>query len=246
MQRRKFLQAAISAPLVPGVALAADTKETNRIGVTDWTIGARAELKAFDFAKEIGLGCVQVSYNPEATGDQYDLAGEKSQEAVLARSEELESRLHLRQWEFSTNGPSSLTPRRWNGQSVGLRSRVRSGKTSCSLLFFGKNDLKDDKEGTAETIKRLNLVSPVAEEHGISLGLETTIDADEHLHIIESVGSDAVKVYYDLGNSHGNGYDIDAEIRKLGKDLICEVHCKDKDGGIFGKGKLISFLPQKH
>ncbi|MEM7015348.1 MAG: sugar phosphate isomerase/epimerase family protein, partial [Verrucomicrobiota bacterium] len=106
------------------------------------------------------------------------------------------------------------------------------------MAFFGKNNLKDDAEGTAETIKRLKQVAPLAEDRNVILGLETTIDADEHLHIIESVDSPAVQVYYDTGNSHGNGYDIEKEIRQLGKELICEVHVKDKSKKIFGEGEV--------
>jgi sugar phosphate isomerase/epimerase len=36
-----------------------------------------------------------------------------------------------------------------------------------------------------------------------------------------------VKVYYDVGNSTYNGFDILKEIRWLGKDRICEFHLKD-------------------
>ena len=38
--------------------------------------------------------------------------------------------------------------------------------------------------------------------------------------------------------SHGNGYDIEKEIRQLGNELICEVHVKDKSGKIFGEGEV--------
>jgi sugar phosphate isomerase/epimerase len=50
------------------------------------------------------------------------------------------------------------------------------------------------------------------------------------------VGSRAVQVYYDMGNSHKMGYDIYKEIRLLGQH-ICEFHAKDYDG-LFGKGTI--------
>ena len=46
--------------------------------------------------------------------------------------------------------------------------------------------------------------------------------------IIDRIGSPAVKVYYDVGNSTDKGYDVYAEIRELGKHkLLCEFHAKD-------------------
>ena len=57
------------------------------------------------------------------------------------------------------------------------------------------------------------------------------------MDIIERVGSPAVKVYYDVGNSKKRGYDIYREIRALGKENICEFHAKDYQG-TFGKGEI--------
>jgi len=48
-----------------------------------------------------------------------------------------------------------------------------------------------------------------------------------------------VLVYYDVGNSQQNGFDIYKEIRWLGKDRICEFHLKDNPR-LLGSG-LIDF-----
>jgi len=56
------------------------------------------------------------------------------------------------------------------------------------------------------------------------------------MDIIDRVGSPAVKVYYDVGNSRKAGYNIYKEIRQLGR-LICEWHAKDNDD-LYGKGSI--------
>jgi sugar phosphate isomerase/epimerase len=56
------------------------------------------------------------------------------------------------------------------------------------------------------------------------------------MQIIDAVGSPAVRVYYDVGNSHKAGYDIYQEIRQLGAH-ICEFHAKDYDD-LYGKGSI--------
>ncbi len=68
------------------------------------------------------------------------------------------------------------------------------------------------------------------------MGIESWLSAEQHIEILERVGSPAVKVYYDVCNSNDRGYDIYKEIRLLGK-RICEVHCKE-NGVLLGQGKV--------
>ena len=56
------------------------------------------------------------------------------------------------------------------------------------------------------------------------------------MRIIDRVGSPAVKVYYDVGNSTDKGRDVLKEIRTLGK-LICELHAKD-GRHMLGQGRI--------
>ena len=44
-------------------------------------------------------------------------------------------------------------------------------------------------------------------------------------------------MYYDVGNSHTQGYDIYEEIRWLGNKQICGFHAKDYKF-LFGQGKV--------
>ncbi len=102
--------------------------------------------------------------------------------------------------------------------------------------FFGKADLRNDPQAVEAVIELLKRLAPNAEKAGVILGLESWLSADEHLKIIERVGSPAVQVYYDVGNSQEAGYDIFKEIRLLG-NRICEIHAKDyKD--LYGKGSM--------
>ena len=48
------------------------------------------------------------------------------------------------------------------------------------------------------------------------------------------VGSEWLQIYYDLGNSTGNGYDVASELRLIGNDRLCEVHLKDWSTPLLG------------
>ena len=56
------------------------------------------------------------------------------------------------------------------------------------------------------------------------------------MRLLDRIGSPAVKVYYDVGNSTDKGYNVYKEIRLLGK-LICELHAKDASY-MLGQGRI--------
>jgi L-ribulose-5-phosphate 3-epimerase len=80
-------------------------------------------------------------------------------------------------------------------------------------------------------------LGPEAEKAGVILGLEDTISAEDNVRIMERSRSKAVSVYYDVGNSTRNGFDVVKEIRWLGKSRICQIHLKDNPG-YMGEGKI--------
>ena len=133
------------------------------------------------------------------------------------------------------NIPYKSDPRaeEWAVDSIEVAKAM--GVDVVLLAFFEKGDLKNDAQGTEETIKRLKKVAPIAEDNGIIFGLETWLSAEEHMYILDSVGSPNVKVYYDTANSNKMGYDIYSEIRSLGTENICEFHAKE-NGNLLGEG----------
>jgi L-ribulose-5-phosphate 3-epimerase len=104
------------------------------------------------------------------------------------------------------------------------------------VAAFAQGDLKGDKPGIDRTVEILQEVAPRAEEAGAVLGLENYLSAAENLDIIQRVGSPAVQVYYDVGNSTDKGYDIYKEIRLL-KGQVCEFHAKDGNS-MLGQGRI--------
>ncbi len=212
----------------------------NRLGVTDWSIGGRGTLDAFEAAGRSGLDGLQISFLPEpnAARGEYDLRSAEDRERVRARSQQSGIAISSTAMGVFNRSPFKEVPEAIEWTRAGIEATRAMGCDVMLLAFFAKNNLKNDPEGTAATIRRLKEVAPFAEDQGVTLGLETTLDLAEHLHIIDSIGSPAVQVYYDLGNSHHSGYPIAEEIRQLGGERICELHCKDRKGGIFGAGEV--------
>jgi sugar phosphate isomerase/epimerase len=93
-----------------------------------------------------------------------------------------------------------------------------------------------DVAGTDRFVEIMKEIAPKAEKQGVIIALENWLSAEDNMRIIERIGSPAVQVYYDVGNSTDKGRDVVKEIRTLGK-LICELHFKD-DKHLLGQGRI--------
>jgi L-ribulose-5-phosphate 3-epimerase len=231
-------QAAAALAFTPALAplFAAPAKRAFKIGACDWSIGKMATPEAFTVAKEIGLDGVQVSLGTAKDNMHLRQAAVRQsyQEAVKASGLAVAS---LAIGELNSI-PYKSDPRtiEWVSDCVDVLPAL--GCRVVLLAFFGNGDLKGDKPGTDEVVRRLKEVAPKAEKQGVILGIESWLSAEESMDIVDRVGSKAVQVYYDVANSEKMGYDIYREIRWLGKKgVICEFHAKE-NGFLLGQGKV--------
>ena len=222
--RRTFLKAGSVAMLSPWSTLLQAAGVKFRIGVTDWNIKQMGLIEAFDVAKRIGFDGVQVSLGVGT--DKLPMADPERQKAFLAESKRVglpiaSTHLEILHRNYLKNDPLG---QRWVADAIPITQAL--GVRVILLPFFGKGALTTPAEmdyvGDA-----LREVAPAAERAKVILGLEDTISARDNVRIIERAKSPAVQVYYDVGNSTRNGFNILEEIRWLGRDRICEVHIKD-------------------
>lgn len=205
-----------------------------RFGACDWTLGKSGDPAALEMASRLGLEGVQVSLNVK--DDSLALTSPELQKAYLDAARKYSVAIASFAIGELNDVPFKIDPRAewWVEQSVEISRSM--GVEIVLVPFFGKGDLRKDPEGLDTVIARLRRVAPKAEKAGVILALESWLSAEENLRILERVGSPAVRVYYDVGNSQDAGFDIYREIRLLG-DKICEFHAKDtKD--LYGKGSM--------
>ncbi len=238
LTRREALGTAAAAGLAlsPTLrALAADSPRPFKIGACDWSIGRGGQLSALELAKDIGLDGVQVSFSKP--GGQFDLrkAEVRSQYEQAAKKHGVEIASLAMGVLNSIPYSSDPNAERWVEECVETMPKI--GQKIVLLAFFGRGDIKGKPKLQKEVIRRLKSVAPKAERAGVVIGLETWLSADEHLRILDAVGSSAVQVYYDTANMEKQGYDIYKEIRQLGRKRICEFHCKE-NGFLLGEGRV--------
>jgi sugar phosphate isomerase/epimerase len=138
------------------------------------------------------------------------------------------------------SNPLASEPRApvWLEQSIDAARDLGAGV--ILVAFFGKGNLLQDgqlkQDDVQAVVQRLKAAAPRARDAGVVLAVENTLSAKQNMEILERIGHDAVRVYYDVGNSNSRGYDVPEEIRFL-KDRIACFHFKDRDRYL-GEGSL--------
>jgi len=215
--------------------LLADQNRLYKIGACDWSIGARQDIRAFEVAKEIGLDGVQVSFGEP--GGSYDLRDQKVRQQYAEAAAKTGVEIASLAMGVLNNIPFSSDPRTVEWVSDCIDVMAAMGQKIVLLAFFGKGDIKGKRDLQDEVIRRLKQLAPKAEEKQVILGVESTLNVDDHLRILDGVGSPAVQVYYDVANMHYAGYDIFAELRRLGRERICQIHMKEYNH-LLGQGPI--------
>lgn len=204
--------------------LFADAKSRGfKIGACEWSL-RKGDPSSMDVAKQIGIDGVQVTMgNVE---NNLHLRKPEVQQAYLDAAKKNGIEVSSIGIAVMNQVPLKSDPRaiEWLVDSIAV---VQALQVKIILIAqFGKGDLFGDKPGIDRTVAILKEHAPAAEKAGVIWGLENYLSAAENLDILDRVGSPAVQIYYDVGNSTDKGYDIYKEIRMI-KDRVCEFHAKD-------------------
>jgi L-ribulose-5-phosphate 3-epimerase len=230
ISRRTFLAGAAALP-----ALAAKPKF--KVGVTDWNLRQAGKVEAVQLAAQLGFEGVEVSLGRKPVNDKLPMDNAELQAQYLDAFATHKIRiagtcldiLHVNYLKNDKLG------QKWVADGIQVTKRL---KAKVMLLpFFGKGALttKEEKDYVGDALKEL---APEAQKAGITMGLEDTISAEDNVRIMDRAGNPkSLLVYYDVGNSTRNGFDVVPEIKWLGGKRICQVHLKDNPG-YMGDGKI--------
>lgn len=236
MNRRSFIQSAaafgISSPLLKNSPGDIVSNDRYKIAVCDWMILKRQRLGAFELASEIGADGVEVDMG--GLGDRVTFDNKLSDPAVR------ESFLTTaRQFDVEI---SSMAMSGFYAQSFAERAGVDRMVSDClntmkamhvkvAFLPLGvKGDLVQYPQLRPAIVERLQLAGAKAEKKGVIIGIETALDARDEVKLLDDIGSAAVKSYFNFANPLQKGRDLYRELRILGGDRICQIHCTDEDG----------------
>ena len=206
-----------------------------RLGVMDTSLRSAGRVKAVGEAAQTGFAGIQLSIGRPGEDGMLRLASAETQALYMAAAREhgmdiVSTYLDVLHQNCLKNDPLG---RKWVVEGIEITRKLGAG--ILMLVFFGKCTLATEAE-MSTVIETLKELAPCAEKAGVILGFENTLSGRDNMRALDRVGSEALRVYYDVGNSTNiGGFDVPREIRLLG-DRICQFHFKDKE--YLGEGKV--------
>jgi L-ribulose-5-phosphate 3-epimerase len=219
-----------------------------KIAVCDWMILKRQKLGAFQLTKDIGADGVEVDMGGLGNRPTFDnkLADPVIRDQFLSKSKELNIII------------SSIAMSGFYAQSFAQRPGVDTMVQDCintmlqlkvktAFLPLGvEGDLVKHPELRPAIVTRLKAAGIQAEKAGVVIGIETALPAAEEVKLLDEINSPAIKSYFNFSNAIQNKRDLYSELRTLGKNRICQIHCTDTDGVWLQNDPNIDMRKVKH
>jgi sugar phosphate isomerase/epimerase len=224
-----------------------------KISVCDWMILKRQKLGAIQLSKDIGTDGVEVDMGSLSTNETFDSALTRDpalRQQFLDKSKELNieiSSIAMSGFYAQSFGNRPTVPR-MTQDCIDTMKAMHVKIAFLPICMVGdpmsvlKNEDKAAAKGHPELYmpqyneliarikERLKALAVKAEAAGVIIGIETTLPAADERKLLEEINSPAIRSYYNFSNALQNGRDLNAELRALGKDFICQIHCTDQDG----------------
>lgn len=206
--------------------------ERYKISVCDWMILKRQKIGAFELARTIGADGLELDMGSLGKRDSFDNKLREPHFQQLFKEKAKEFNIEL----------SSIAMSGFYGQSIVDRSnyidlvedclqtmKVMDVKVAFLPLGVG-GDLVKKPEIRPEMVRRLKVIGDMAEKEGLTIGIETALDAKGDVELLKEINSSGIKIYFKFQNALEEGRDVYEELRILGKERICQIHCTDTDG----------------
>jgi len=192
----------------------------------------RQKIGAFELAREIGADGLELDMGSLGKRDSFDnkLREPHFQELFKEKAKEFDIEL------------SSIAMSGFYAQSVVDRSNYLDLIQDCletmkvmdvkvAFLPLGiEGDLVKRPEARPEMVRRLKTIGDMAAKDGLTIGIETSLDAKGEIELLKEINSPGIKIYFKFQNPLETGRDVYEELRTLGKENICQIHCTDTDG----------------
>ncbi|WP_411846206.1 sugar phosphate isomerase/epimerase family protein [Roseibacillus persicicus] len=228
--------------LVALLSLSSLAAEPIRLGVMETAFGQRCMVESIALTKDAGFAGVQLHTGKLEKDGTLTISNKDLQKQFLSAAQEHEVEIislcagsmnRLVIWKEGKD--------RENGLSIMKESIEACEALGCKILlypFFGPSNFQDDDAKLAGVAEFTKEILPIAEEHGVTLGIESPITYQRVNELFARLGNPPnLKMYYDTGNMMRAGEDVYATIKALGEGAICELHLKPEGNIHFGKGK---------
>jgi len=211
--------------------VANDDRTRYKISVCDWMLLKRQKLGAISLARQIGCDGLEIDMGP--LGKRPTFENQLKDSAVLMQFKREANDVGI---TFSSVAMSGFY-----AQSLAKRDDYVTPAQDCidlmtklgvkvGFLPLGvEGDLVQHPELRPELVKRLHIIGQIAERAGVVIGIETMLDARGERALLKEIASPGIKIYFNFQNPLKGGRNLLKELKLLGVENICQIHCTNDD-----------------
>jgi L-ribulose-5-phosphate 3-epimerase len=206
-----------------------------KISVPDWSIKKAGTVDSVALAASLGFQGVEIALGRPPVDNRLPL----DRDELLSQYLEQSRAHHVGLVDVCLDIlhrdclKSSELARQWVVDAIRIAGKL-GVRTILMPCAFKCGPVGAEIDHLGDVLKEL---APHAEKAGVVFGLEDFLSAEDNVRVMERSKSDAVKVFYDVGNSDEHGFNVIQEIRWLGRERICMVHLKDGQS-FLGQGRI--------
>lgn len=206
--------------------------EQYKIAVCDWMILKRQKIGAFELTRAIGADGLELDMGSLGKRDSFDNKLREPHFQELFKEKAKEFDVELSSMAMSGFYAQSLVGRADYLDLVQdcFQTMKVMGVKIAFLPLGTEGDLVKKPEIRPEMVRRLKIIGDMAAKDGLTVGIETTLDATGDVELLAAIGSPGIKIYFNFQNPLEAGRDVCEELRILSKENICQIHCTDTDG----------------
>jgi L-ribulose-5-phosphate 3-epimerase len=192
----------------------------------------RQKLGAFPLASTVGADGLEVDMGGLGTRETFDNA--LAVDTIRQQFEDKAHELGVDICSLAMTGfyaQSFATRPTWQrmiGDCIGTMKKM---KVHVAFLPLGVGaDLSKNPELRPAVVERLKIAGKMAADAGVVIGIETSLSAADEVQLLKDIGSPGIRIYFNFANALDAKRDLYQELRTLGKDRICQIHCTNTDG----------------
>lgn len=216
--------------IVPESVLA---QQRYQIGVCDWMVLKRQKLGEFKLAKE--LGCDGIEMDMGGLGNRNSFDNKMRDPKMICLFKHTADSFGIKVGAVAMSGfyGQSFAKKeswRWLIQDCLNTMNAMGAKVAFLPLGGCGNNWTDSLQLRRQIVWRLHEIGEMAKARGMVIGIDTPLDAEGNIKLLDEINSDGIKIFYKFQTAIENKRDIAKEIKTLGKDRICAIHASNTDG----------------
>jgi sugar phosphate isomerase/epimerase len=226
-----ILFAVMTAGMMAPVITAAQKRY--QIAVCDWMVLKRQKLGEFALAKQLGCDGVELDMGGLGRRDSFDskLRDEKQQKIFISTSDSLGIRVPVVAMSgFYAQDLAMKDSYKWLVEDCMNTMNLFGAKIAFLPLGGCGNNWPDSLPLRKEIVSRLHIIGEMAAAQGKIIGIDTPLDADGNITLLNEIDSKCIKIFYKFQTIIENKSNLYKDLKRLGKERICAIHASNTDG----------------